>query len=437
MIRMLVRSFLLMAIGLFWMVPGAQAQEQNEVTVTTYFPSPRGVYQELRSTGNTFLAMHHADSGGMVGIGTANPSALLSVAGSMAVGAGYADGSGPTVTLPPNSLGVRGEFGAGSYSDDPVLVDAGDQLVIGSTFAATSNFVRGIAVENSVGIGHQNPVNNSLYIATNSASAPSSPAIISLANNPELRINDSSGNEWHWTMYGFSGATLGPDFANRYLRLTTPAAVYPYSGLFFLPGGRVANYANVGNTVAFELSSYGGYFAGALFHNPGYMGIGDWNGVSYSWPSPGKLLVDGNVLATGGFLCNQADVAERFPISAAQQRPLEPGDVVAVAKDTDQGIALSLTAYDTTVVGVISDSPGMVLGMDIQGESVALTGRVPTKVTDEGGPIRPGDLLVASSKPGFAMRSEPHQARVGAVLGKALEAHDTGDGSIMVKINVQ
>ncbi|MBI4596789.1 MAG: hypothetical protein HY737_00115 [Candidatus Omnitrophica bacterium] len=49
----------------------------EEITLTTYYPSPRGVYQELRSASNTFLATQ----GGNVGIGTDNPTTKLEVRG--------------------------------------------------------------------------------------------------------------------------------------------------------------------------------------------------------------------------------------------------------------------------------------------------------------------------------------------------------------------
>ena len=49
----------------------------EEVTLTTYYPSPRGVYEELRTTQNTWLATE----GGRVGIGTASPNEKLEVNG--------------------------------------------------------------------------------------------------------------------------------------------------------------------------------------------------------------------------------------------------------------------------------------------------------------------------------------------------------------------
>ena len=41
----------------------------EDLTVTTYYPAPRGVYKELRTTDDALLALE----GGAVGVGTATP----------------------------------------------------------------------------------------------------------------------------------------------------------------------------------------------------------------------------------------------------------------------------------------------------------------------------------------------------------------------------
>ena len=79
--------------------------------------------------------------------------------------------------------------------------------------------------------------------------------------------------------------------------------------------------------------------------------------------------------------------------------------------------------------------PGFVLGHgeEIEGKALlALIGIVPVKVTDEGGPIRPGDLLVVSSTPGYAMRWDPESGAPCEFVGKALEPLEEGEGIILV-----
>lgn len=63
---------------------------------------------------------------------------------------------------------------------------------------------------------------------------------------------------------------------------------------------------------------------------------------------------------------------------------------------------------------------------------LALVGRVYVKATTENGPIRPGDLLVSSSKLGFAMRCLAHCDN--AVIGKALESLPQGEGLILILV---
>jgi hypothetical protein len=53
-------------------------------------------------------------------------------------------------------------------------------------------------------------------------------------------------------------------------------------------------------------------------------------------------------------------------------------------------------------------------------------------VTDEGGPIRRGDLLTPASTPGHAMRAAAGAHVPGTIVGKALEPHAEGEGMIEV-----
>jgi hypothetical protein len=63
---------------------------------------------------------------------------------------------------------------------------------------------------------------------------------------------------------------------------------------------------------------------------------------------------------------------------------------------------------------------------------LALIGIVPVKVTDEGGPIEPGDLLTTSSTPGYAMRWHQEDGTACGLVGKALEPLNRDTGVIQV-----
>jgi hypothetical protein len=68
---------------------------------------------------------------------------------------------------------------------------------------------------------------------------------------------------------------------------------------------------------------------------------------------------------------------------------------------------------------------------------MAMIGVVPTKVTAEGGPIKPGDLLVTSSRPGYAMKGTDRGRLTGAIIGKALGHLQSGIGLIEVAVSLQ
>ena len=74
------------------------------------------------------------------------------------------------------------------------------------------------------------------------------------------------------------------------------------------------------------------------------------------------------------------------------------------------------------MVGIISTRPGFLAGMNDEGSyPVALSGRVPTKVTNENGAIKIGDPIVISSTPGVGMKATDATY----VVGFALEPYDS------------
>ena len=68
---------------------------------------------------------------------------------------------------------------------------------------------------------------------------------------------------------------------------------------------------------------------------------------------------------------------------------------------------------------------------------MAMVGVVPTKVSAENGAIRPGDLLVTSSKAGYAMKGTDRSLLTGAIIGKALAPLNSGTGVIEVAVAIQ
>jgi hypothetical protein len=153
--------------------------------------------------------------------------------------------------------------------------------------------------------------------------------------------------------------------------------------------------------------------------------------------STGKGFFDGGTQVGG------ADFAES--VSAAGGRTsYEPGDVLAINQKSDRQFVLSTDPYSTLVAGIYSTQPG-VIGAPHRSEDselereipMALVGIVPCKVSTENGPISRGDLLVTSSRPGYAMRGTDHARLPGAIIGKALQPLLTGEGKIEVLVTLR
>lgn len=147
-----------------------------------------------------------------------------------------------------------------------------------------------------------------------------------------------------------------------------------------------------------------------------------------------RIDATGKGFFNGGTQTGGADLAEVVPTCSA----MAPGDVVEIDPDTPDCFRLARTAGSTLVAGVVSTEPGVTLnakGAEEEDDrpALALAGRVPVKVTATSRPIRIGDLLVASSKPGRAMRASADPA-VGTVIGKALESFSGDRGTITMLV---
>jgi hypothetical protein len=148
-----------------------------------------------------------------------------------------------------------------------------------------------------------------------------------------------------------------------------------------------------------------------------------------------------HIAANGAYVAG-SDFAESLPV-AGDLASYEPGDVLVISLERPGGVEKCSQPYDGLVVGVYSTRPGF-LGADKDGATevaadevpVAVVGIVPVKVTDENGPIQPGDLLTTSSTAGHAMRCEGLELCFGRTLGKALEGLPAGQHSGVIQMLV-
>tara|TARA_B100002019_G_scaffold293284_1_gene319847 strand:- start:3135 stop:4499 length:1365 start_codon:yes stop_codon:yes gene_type:complete len=124
-----------------------------------------------------------------------------------------------------------------------------------------------------------------------------------------------------------------------------------------------------------------------------------------------------------------ADLAERYEADAQY----DAGTVVVFGGDKE--VTMANGEHDHRVAGVISSAPAYMMnseaGDDATHPYVALTGRVPCKVTGE---VFKGDLLVTSAMAGHAMAD--NTANAGHMIGKALEDFNGESGVIEVLVNL-
>lgn len=171
----------------------------------------------------------------------------------------------------------------------------------------------------------------------------------------------------------------------------------------------------------------------------GYVGIGTAAPLE-ALHVIGNVKVSGSI--EGGTVIGAVyqDIAEWVPATT----DLTPGTVVVLNQDRTNEVMASHTSYDSSVAGVVSAQPGVILGVAGEGkEQIATTGRVKVRVDARTSPIRVGDLLVTSDIAGTAMKSQPmdfngrkmHQP--GTLIGKALEPLAGGVGEILVLLSLQ
>jgi hypothetical protein len=161
---------------------------------------------------------------------------------------------------------------------------------------------------------------------------------------------------------------------------------------------------------------------------------GDDTNKSLLWDETNDYWTVGSETFTAGLFsgtatsARYADLAERYEADAQY----DAGTVVVFGGDKE--ITMANGEYDHRVAGVVSSAPAYMMnseaGDDTTHPYVALTGRVPCKVT---GTIKKGDILTTSAMAGHAMAGE---AKAGHMIGKALEDFDGEAGVIEVLVNL-
>jgi hypothetical protein len=225
-----------------------------------------------------------------------------------------------------------------------------------------------------------------------------------------------------WASAGSKAGVLGR---------TTSSTGYGVYGLNASSGNGVRGWSASGSGVVGEgatgVAAVNGYSVVSLATSSNYIVAATCNPI-FGCTNAFRVDFTGKTFANGGFQTGGADFAELLPARDA----LEAGDVLAIG--ADGRLIRSVEAYQASVAGVYSTSPAVVggggEGASTEGKvPLAIVGVVPVKACGENGAIRPGDMLVASSTAGHAMRAGANPP-IGTVLGKALASMDAPTGTV-------
>jgi hypothetical protein len=304
----------------------------------------------------------------------------------------------------------------------------------------------------SVGIGTTAPLSTLHVVSQITSSGNDDTNGITATGNAHINIKAAgvSGAIRFWNN-GVENFRMHPagnfyiGFVDSSWRLSVKAPVGSSALAFFANNDFVNGSAGSGLEIRTGASSGATYTAlralssGANAWNNLVLQEGGGN-VGIGTPTPAaKLDVNGNVNVSGNIAAKYQDVAEWVPATET----MEPGTVVVLNPEKSNEVMPATRAYDTTVAGVVSTNPGLILGERAESKAqIATSGRVRVKAS-AGQPIHIGDLLVTSGKTGMAMKSEPieiggrafHQP--GTIIGKALEPLGSGEGEILVLLSLQ
>ena len=306
---------------------------------------------------------------GNVGIGTTTPGNTLSVAGT-----GLFNG---TLT----------SFGT---STAPVFV--------ATSTTATSTFAGGLAVQTSA-----------------------------------LVVQSSSGNVGIGTTtpgqrLSVAGDILGNSILGSYFTATSTvtASIFPYASTTALTSSGSAYFATTQGNVGIGTTT-----PGAKLNIIGALCVDDTSPTCAN-----AARADGTIYSVAA-LSNTLDLAESYPTKDAT---LAAGEIVELDPANPVFVRRATTGNSMPIVGIVSTAPGFWLGGfneelypdDIK-LPIALSGRVPIKVNNLGGPIIVGDRIALSSVAGVGMK----QVGSGETVGIALENMSDAVGTIQVFVNLK
>ncbi|MFD2823800.1 hypothetical protein ACFS5M_08970 [Lacinutrix iliipiscaria] len=173
------------------------------------------------------------------------------------------------------------------------------------------------------------------------------------------------------------------------------------------------------------------------------------------------ISLDADFLGLGRVITQEievtgADLAEFYAVSNASQA--KPGMILCLDPNKPGEMMVSNQPYDKKVAGIISGAngirPAILMGGEMTSDEsalsqenryatsdgkhpLALTGKVYVYADASNGSIEVGDLLTSSTTPGYAMKVTEYSRAQGAIVGKAMSSLPSGQGFVLVLVNLQ
>lgn len=273
-----------------------------------------------------------------------------------------------------------------------------------------------------------------------------------------------------WANSAYIGAYVHGDERGLLVNSDSGYAIYAYS-----TGANKPTVYTHNDGAGYALYAESSMYRGAYIKSGGsYYGLFVQGSGSFGASISGDLLVNGNISATGSKAGYVVDYCKNSGTGT-----LEPGDIVVIQGSSAailgeipvMLVAKTNTAYNTAVVGVVNrgitigsnaGEPATALGAEsgekdvvVQASATAviepsqyvsvvtLGAYQAIKVDASFSAIQPGDLLVTSTNPGYAMKAQAELINgkpfypSGCIIGKALGTLESGQGTIPVFVGHQ
>ncbi|MBP6881548.1 MAG: hypothetical protein KBC35_02900, partial [Candidatus Pacebacteria bacterium] len=365
--------------------------------------------------------------GGKVGIGSTTPNAKLSVQNTGFSGAGVFGLDQYLQTT--NSVASAVQYGDRFYLD---AANTATTSIVGAMFrikdsTTYGNTIRGLEVQTNRGTNTQGE-NTALsaFARTFGVRAVTS-GDAGGTYEPAAGFFETEGTTQGNAMRGYSDTITTATL----LSLFQASSTFTGTGLemnfgnttgsFSSTSSKFLDFQNAGTSV-FTVSAFGTTTIGDGTTNNmaslqiGFGGICVDNDGTCTATSTGWVVAD-------GFATGNSDLAEMY----FSDTELEAGEVVVMTGSLS--VDRASTDSNLPILGVVSTNPGLTIGSDdtsLNAEEkpypIALSGRVPIKLSNENGEIKAGDELMLSSLPGIAMKAT--SSSVGTIIGVALEDFD-------------